>query len=59
MSLPGSLFEALQELEQSELVQEALGEHIYNKFISNKKIEWNSFRTHVSEYEINTYFPIL
>ncbi len=59
VSLPGSLFEALQELEESELVREALGDHIFNKFVENKKIEWDRFRTHVSRYEIDKYLPIL
>ena len=59
VSLPGSLFEAIQELEKSELVKETLGDHIFSQFIANKKIEWNRFRTHVSEYEIKNYLPRL
>ena len=59
VSLPGSLFEAIQELEKSELVKETLGDHIFNQFIANKKIEWNRFRTHVSEFEIKNYLPKL
>jgi glutamine synthetase len=59
ISLPGSLFEAVQELEKSDLVRETLGDHIFNKFIANKKIEWDRYRTHVSGYEIENYFPIL
>jgi glutamine synthetase len=59
ISLPGSLFEAVQELEKSGLVRETLGDHIFNKFIANKKIEWDRYRTHVSGYEIENYFPIL
>jgi glutamine synthetase len=58
-SLPGNLFEALQEVEKSELVRETLGEHIFNKFVANKKIEWDRYRTHVSQYEIEKYLPIL
>ena len=58
-SLPGNLFEAIQEVEQSALVREALGDHIFNKFVANKKIEWDRYRTHVSRYEIETYLPIL
>ena len=58
-SLPGSLFEAIQEMEKSELMRETLGNHIYNKVIENKKIEWDRFRTHVSDYELNQYLPIL
>jgi len=57
--LPGSLYEAVQEVENSALVKEALGDHIFNKFLENKKIEWDSFRTHVSAYEIERYLPIL
>ncbi len=58
-SLPGSLFEAIQEVEKSELVRETLGDHIFNKFIENKKIEWDCYRTHVSQYEIEKYLPIM
>lgn len=58
-SLPGNLFEAIQEVEKSELVRETLGDHIFNKFIENKKIEWDSYRTHVSRFEIEKYLPIM
>ena len=58
-SLPGNLFEAIKECENSELVRETLGDHIFNKFIENKKIEWDSYRTHVSRYEIEKYLPIM
>ncbi len=57
--LPGSLYEATAEVENSALVKEALGEHIFYKFLENKKIEWDRFRTHVSAYEIERYLPIL
>ena len=58
-SLPGSLFEAHQEMEKSELMRETLGDHIFNKVLANKKIEWDRFRTHVTDYELNQYLPIL
>ena len=58
-SLPGNLFEAIKEVEKSELVRETLGDHIFNKFIENKKIEWDSYRTHVSRFEIEKYLPIM
>ena len=57
--LPGSLHEAIVEVENSALVKEALGEHIFNKFLENKKIEWDAYRMHVSNYEIERYLPIL
>jgi len=40
-------------------MRETLGDHIYNKVIENKKIEWDRFRTHVSNYEIENYLAIL
>jgi glutamine synthetase len=46
-------------VENSALVKEALGEHIFNKFLENKKIEWDAYRMHVSTYEIERYLPIL
>ncbi|MCK4728252.1 MAG: glutamine synthetase, partial [Desulfobacterales bacterium] len=58
-SLPGNLFEAIHDVEKSEMVRETLGDHIFNKFIENKKIEWNCYRTHVSQYEIEKYLPIM
>ncbi|MBA7683554.1 Glutamine synthetase [subsurface metagenome] len=58
-SLPGSLGEAIAVTEKSKLVKEALGDHIFEKFIANKKIEWDHYRIHVSQYEIARYLPIL
>jgi glutamine synthetase len=58
-SLPGSLHEALQAVSGSELVRETLGDHIFSKFIENKKVEWDRFRIHVSQYEIDRYLPLL
>jgi glutamine synthetase len=58
-SLPGSLGEAIEEAEKSALVKETLGDHIFNKFIDNKKIEWDRYRIHVSRYELENYLPIL
>ncbi len=57
--LPGNLYEAILETAKSALVRESLGDHIFNKFLENKKIEWDRFRTHVSQYEIDRYLPIL
>ncbi len=58
-SLPGSLYEARQEMEKSELMRETLGDHIFSKVLANKKIEWDRFRTYVTDYEIGQYLPIL
>jgi len=58
-TLPPDLLEAIQLTEKSDLVRGALGEHVFNNFICNKKIEWDLSRTQVSEYELNRYLPIL
>jgi len=46
-------------VEKSDLVRETLGDHIFNKFVANKKVEWDRFRTHVSAFEIERYLPLL
>ena len=58
-SLPGSLNEAIGEMEKSDLVRRALGDHIFEKFIENKRIEWNEYRTQVHEYELRKYLGVL
>ncbi len=58
-SLPGSLGEAVALAENSTFLKEALGDHIFEKFISNKKIEWDLYRIQVSSYELEKYLPIL
>ena len=56
---PSSLLEGTQLTEESELVRKALGGYVFNAFIENKKIEWDHYRTQVSEYELKRYLPIL
>jgi len=58
-TLPASLLEAILLSEKSKLVREALGEHVFEAFIQNKKIEWNNYRAQVTEYELKKYLPIL
>jgi len=57
--LPGSLIEAIMETEKSQLVRNALGEHVFSKFIENKKIEWDMYRTQVTSWEMKEYLPVL
>ncbi|MFC2012179.1 glutamine synthetase family protein [Chloroflexota bacterium] len=58
-TLPASLWEALQLTAKSELVHKALGDHVFDAFIKNKKIEWDLYRTQVTDYELKRYLPIL
>lgn len=58
-SLPGNLDEAIRKMEQSELVQETLGEHVFEWFIRNKRDEWGAYKTHVTQFELDRYLRIL
>ncbi len=57
--LPGDLWEAIEVAESSDLLRRALGDHVFDKFIENKKIEWHTYRSQVTEYELERYLPIL
>ena len=57
--LPGSLHEAIQAAEESELVRRCLGDHVFESLIKNKKIEWEAYRTHVTDFERERYLSIL
>lgn len=57
--LPDTLASALDIMEGSDLVAEALGEHVFNWFLRNKRAEWDRYQQHVSRFELETYLPIL
>ncbi len=57
--LPRDLGEAIEVMEGSELVADALGEHVFQWFITNKRKEWEEYRSVVTEYEIARYLPLL
>jgi glutamine synthetase len=57
--LPGSLDEAVKLTEKSTLVRECLGEHVFAKFIENKRIEWDLFRIQVTQYEVKRYMSMI
>ena len=57
--LPGSLWEAIEYAEGSDLLRRCLGDHVFESLIANKKIEWSNFRRHVTDYELRRYLPIL
>ena len=58
-NLPMNLSEAISLTENSQLVREALGDHVFDSFIKNRKIEWEQYRIQVTEYELKRYLPIL
>ena len=54
-SLPENLYEAIKELSKDEVIREALGEHIFKRFMEAKRIEWNSYRMQVTSWELQQY----
>jgi glutamine synthetase len=58
-SLPQSLTEAISAMEESELVAEALGEHVFEFFIRNKRSEWLDYKAHVTPWELDRYLGSL
>jgi glutamine synthetase len=54
-TLPSSLSDALNEMKADPLVRETFGEHAYSKYLGAKKMEWDSYRLSVSQWELDTY----
>jgi glutamine synthetase len=58
-SLPEDLHDAITLAERSTVLREALGEHVHEYLIRNKRAEWDSFKSYVSPYELERYLPVL
>src|SRR6266550_1987779 len=58
-AVPGSLRDALDAMERSEMVAEALGEHVFENFLVNKRREWAEYKSDVTPFEIARYLPTL
>ena len=57
--LPTSLHQAITVMENSELVADTLGEHVFDFFLRNKKREWEDYRSQVTAFELERYLPVL
>ena len=55
--LPGSLEEAIDEFARDQVIREALGQHISERFINAKRLEWEEYRQEVTNWEIAKYLP--
>ena len=58
-TLPDSLGQAISITENSDLVKKVLGEHIFPRFVELKKKEWDDYRIQVSQFELDTYLPVV
>ncbi|HEY3238238.1 MAG TPA: glutamine synthetase, partial [Acidimicrobiia bacterium] len=58
-NLPNSLAEALDVMEKSEFVAEVLGEHVFDYFIRNKRLEWAEYKSYVTPFELDRYLGVL
>lgn len=58
-TLPENLHEAIMLAEGSDLLKETLGEHVFAKLIENKRAEWNRFKAQVTQFELDSYLPVL
>nr|CAA42729.1 glutamine synthetase [Thermotoga maritima MSB8] len=54
-SLPGSLKEAVEELKKDDVIIDALGEHIFEKFVEAAEKDWKEFSTYVTNWELQRY----
>lgn len=57
-SLPGTLFEAIEKLAADDVLCSALGQHVLIHFVEAKRIEWNMYRTQVTEWEKEQYLSL-
>ena len=58
-ALPNNLYEAITETQQSELVRRTLGDHVFERFVTNKLNEWYEYREQVTDWEVDKYFSKL
>jgi glutamine synthetase len=56
--LPQDLHEALDRMEESDLVRDALGEHIFEWFLRNKRAEWADYQRYVTPFELDNYLRV-
>ena len=57
-TLPGDLGQAIEALKKDEVIQDALGQHVYERYVEAKTIEWNDYRLYVSQWELDRYLTV-
>ena len=54
-NLPGTLDEALEEMIMDPLIRETLGDHVFNKYATAKRLEFDQYRVQVHQWEVDKY----
>ena len=57
-TLPGDLGQAIEALKQDEVIQDALGVHVYERYVEAKLLEWTEYRLQVSRWELDRYLML-
>lgn len=57
-TIPESLGEALVALAQDEVIREALGPHVFERFVEAKTQEWHEYQRYVTQWELDRYLPL-
>lgn len=57
-AMPGSLGEAIEELKGSRLVRETFGDHLFERYLEGRRLEWDEYRISVSQWELERYLPV-
>jgi len=57
-TLPGDLGSAIAELKKDAVIQDALGQHVYERYVEAKMQEWNDYRLHVTQWELDRYLTV-
>lgn len=57
-TLPGDLGQAIEALRKDEVIQSALGQHVYERYVDAKTQEWNEYRIHVTQWELDRYLTV-
>ena len=55
VEMPGSLGEAIEEMEKDEVIAEALGDHVYSHYLEAKREEWDAYNMQISQWELDRY----
>jgi glutamine synthetase len=58
-ALPNNLYQAITEMQQSELVRLTLGDHIFERFVTNKLNEWYEYREQVTQFELDRLYATM